>query len=66
MGLRLVSGISLHQFKLLTNQHLLTMLDINKINVLKDQGYLCMTADALKVTDKGRQRLNSVIEYLLT
>ena len=66
MGLRLVNGISLRQFKLLTNQHLLTMLDINKINVLKDRGYLCMTNDCLKASPDGQQRLNSIVEYLLT
>ena len=66
MGLRLVNGISLRQFKLLTNQHLLTMLNINKINILKDRGYLCMTNDCLKASPDGRQRLNSIVEYLLT
>jgi putative oxygen-independent coproporphyrinogen III oxidase len=66
MGLRLVSGISLRQFKLLTNQNLLTILNTNKISTLKDRGYICLTSDVLKVTREGRQRLNSVIEYLLT
>ena len=66
MGLRLVNGISLRQFKLLTNQNLLTMLNINKINILKDRGYLCMTNDCLKASPDGRQRLNSIVEYLLT
>jgi oxygen-independent coproporphyrinogen-3 oxidase len=66
MGLRLINGISLRQFKLLTGQPLKKMLDENKVKVLTNQGYLSTNCDVFKATSSGRQRLNAIITYLLT
>jgi putative oxygen-independent coproporphyrinogen III oxidase len=66
MGLRLINGISLQQFKLLTGQPLTKMLDENKINILTNQGYLSTNSGFFKATNSGRQRLNAIISYLLT
>jgi putative oxygen-independent coproporphyrinogen III oxidase len=66
MGLRLINGISLQQFKLLTGQPLIKMLDKNKIKTLTHQGYLSTNRGFFKVTSSGRQRLNAIITYLLT
>ena len=66
MGLRLIKGISLHQFELLTGQPLTKMLDKNKVNILTNQGYLSTNGGFFKATSSGRQRLNAIITYLLT
>ena len=66
MGLRLIEGISLKHFNLLTGQHLIETVDINKIKNLSDQGYLSLKKGFLKTTLAGRLRLNAMLSYLLT
>jgi len=65
MGLRLTSGISHDQFKLLTNSGLIEAIDGRKIKVLVDEGFLVLNREGLKATKSGRQRLNAVLTYLL-
>ena len=66
MGLRLIEGISLKHFNLLTGQHLIETVDINKIKNLSEQGYLSLKKGFLKTTLAGRLRLNAMLSYLLT
>ena len=66
MGLRLIEGISLKHFNLLTGQHLIETVDKNKIKNLSEQGYLSLKKGFLKTTLAGRLRLNAMLSYLLT
>ena len=66
MGLRLIEGISLKHFNLLTGQHLIETVDKNKIKNLSEHGYLSLKKGFLKTTLAGRLRLNAMLSYLLT
>ena len=65
MGLRLTSGISDNQFRILTNKSLMEVLDGQKINFLVNAGFLIFDHKWLRATQSGRQRLNAVLTYLL-
>jgi len=65
MGLRLTSGISDNQFRILTNKSLMEVLDGQKINFLVNAGFLIFDHKGLRATQSGRQRLNAVLTYLL-
>jgi oxygen-independent coproporphyrinogen-3 oxidase len=61
MGLRLREGIDMKRYKILSG----SSLSSHKINDLTNMGFISVTNDRLRTTDRGRVLLNAVIRELL-
>jgi oxygen-independent coproporphyrinogen-3 oxidase len=66
MGLRLTQGIDLNDLVIPLDQALSDQLiNQQRLEYLKEGGYLEMTDHHLKATPAGQQRLQSVLNYFL-
>lgn len=65
MGLRLVAGLSFENWHGLFGTNLTDDLSAHKLAVLKQDGLLLQNETALALTNKGRQRLDAVLRYLV-
>lgn len=66
MGLRLTEGISAAEFAIRTGQTMEEAFHSDATKSLVEAGYLELTADRLIASVAGRQRLNAVIETLIS
>ena len=66
MGLRLAEGIDRSRFAELTGRDALTAVDARALDVLVAADLLEVTPQLLRATAAGRQRLNTVLQRLLT
>lgn len=65
MGLRLVEGVDLARFKLLTGMNVQDWVDQDGLARLRQADLLSLDDGCLAATDAGRQRLNAVLAVLL-
>lgn len=65
MGLRLKEGIDLDRLSQETGKPWQEILPPSKIQKMEEEGYLIKDSDQLMATQEGRQRLNSLLSYLL-
>ncbi len=65
MGLRLEEGVQLERFRQEAKKPLDQVLDPESLSFLKKEGLIELNAQTLRATSNGRQRLNSLLAYLL-
>ena len=65
MGLRLAEGLSLQRFHNEAGMPLLRFIHEERVKKLESEGLVRLSEDALTATPAGRQRLNSVLSFLL-
>jgi putative oxygen-independent coproporphyrinogen III oxidase len=66
LGLRRVQGIDNKQFLTLTGISLKQFLDGARIDDLSEGGFIIVDRNGIRTTPSGRQRLNAILEHLLT
>ena len=66
MGLRLTGGIPRRRIEAETGRPLGDWLDPASLRALVDGGFLVDDASRLAATARGRQRLNAILDLLLT
>ena len=66
MGLRLKEGISRAAFEAETGHDILTIVPLEKLEALKQEGLLYMDDKVFGLTAEGRQKLNSVLGFITT
>ena len=64
MGLRLLQGIDLDLWRKKFSTPLLQFLSAERLTRLEQEGYIAQTAQTLRATRTGLQRLNAVLAYL--
>ena len=65
MGLRLTEGVPLSRLESESRQPFSSFVNPSRLKMLVDEGLLDVTAEKLKATPAGRQKLNAVLAYLL-
>lgn len=65
MGLRLTSGISRSAWQQKFGADILEFLPVDKTEKLQAENYLAVSASHVAATDAGRQRLQSILNYLV-
>ena len=65
MGLRLKEGIDTKSFKLRCGIELIEAIDLEVLNALIDENYICWDHRRLKTTLTGKIRLNAILEAIL-
>ena len=65
MGLRLKEGLSQQRFRHLTGQSLFGKFDRDNLQFLEKEGFLEISADYIRATPTGLQRLNAILDRLL-
>ncbi|HEY7608850.1 MAG TPA: radical SAM family heme chaperone HemW [Alphaproteobacteria bacterium] len=65
MGLRLVEGVDLARFEREAGMPARTFVDANAARRLADAGMIEWTAESLRASDAGRQRLNALLTALI-
>lgn len=65
LGLRRTQGIDTKRFFLLTGTFLKAALSEEKLQNLKEGGFIITDHEGIRTTPAGRQRLNAIIKYLI-
>jgi oxygen-independent coproporphyrinogen-3 oxidase len=66
MGLRLREGVLLDDFLKETQTPLSRYINVKRLQVLLDEGFMELTEQHLRATASGRQRLNAVLSHLVS
>jgi len=65
MGMRIAEGVSIEKLEHLSGKKFADIFTSDKINSLAQEGLIIVTQTHIKPTQKGMQRLNSIMSYLL-